>query len=192
MYVPEGLDLAAADELRNADPNAFADRAMASMARHVEAMLAFREAGAEVFDYGNNLRQRALDAGVDRAFDYPGFVPAYIRPLFCEGKGPFRWVALSGNPEDIYRTDEAVLELFPEDAHLRRWLGMARKHVHFQGLPARICWLGYGARARAGLRFNEMVASGVVSRGRASFLVGLRWGCRLWSSCSGCCFWHLP
>ena len=163
MYVPEGLDIAAADELRSADPGAFADRAMASMARHVEAMLAFQEAGAEVFDYGNNLRQRALDAGVDRAFDYPGFVPAYIRPLFCEGKGPFRWVALSGDPEDIYRTDEAVLELFPEDAHLRRWLGMARKHVHFQGLPARICWLGYGARARAGLRFNEMVASGVVS-----------------------------
>jgi urocanate hydratase len=136
---------------------------MSSMARHVEAMLGFMDAGAEVFDYGNNLRQRALDAGVERAFDYPGFVPAYIRPLFCEGKGPFRWVALSGDPEDIYTTDRAIAELFPEDEHLLRWLEMAREQVHFQGLPARICWLGYGARARAGLRFNELVASGEVS-----------------------------
>lgn len=163
MYVPAGLDVTAAAALRDSDPSDYADRAMASMARHVEAMLAFQTAGSEVFDYGNNLRQRALDAGVDRAFDYPGFVPAYIRPLFCEGKGPFRWVALSGDPEDIYRTDEAVLELFPDDAHLRRWMEMARERVHFQGLPSRICWLGYGARARAGLRFNEMVASGEVS-----------------------------
>ncbi|MFQ5530837.1 MAG: urocanate hydratase, partial [Gemmatimonadota bacterium] len=163
MYVPEGLDVAAAEVLRATDSQEYARRAMASMARHVEAMLAFRVAGSEVFDYGNNLRQRALDAGVERAFDYPGFVPAYIRPLFCEGKGPFRWVALSGDPEDIYRTDEAVLELFPDDRHLRRWLEMARERVHFQGLPSRICWLGYGARARAGLRFNELVASGDIS-----------------------------
>jgi urocanate hydratase len=163
MYVPEGLDVAAAAVLRTADPGAYTERSMASMARHVEAMLAFRDAGSEVFDYGNNLRQRALDAGVERAFDYPGFVPAYIRPLFCEGKGPFRWVALSGDPEDIYRTDEAVLELFPDDQHLRRWLEMARERVQFQGLPSRICWLGYGARARAGLRFNDMVAAGEVS-----------------------------
>jgi len=163
MYVPEGLGVEAAEALRTADPGAYAERSMASMARHVEAMLAFQDAGAEVFDYGNNLRQRALDAGVERAFDYPGFVPAYIRPLFCEGKGPFRWVALSGDPADIYRTDEAVMELFPEDQHLRRWLEMARERVHFQGLPSRICWLGYGARARAGLRFNEMVADGTVS-----------------------------
>jgi urocanate hydratase len=130
------------------------------MARHVEAMLAFQRQGAEVFDYGNNLRQRAFDAGVEAAFDYPGFVPAYIRPLFCEGKGPFRWVALSGEPEDIFRTDEAIAELFPEDAHLRRWLKLARDQIQFQGLPARICWLGYGERARAGLKFNEMVACG--------------------------------
>jgi urocanate hydratase len=163
MYVPTGLSLAAADELRTRRPEEYGQRAMQSMARHVQAMLAFREAGAEVFDYGNNLRQRAYDAGVTNAFEFPGFVPAYIRPLFCEGKGPFRWVALSGDPEDIYRTDRAVLELFPQDAHLRRWLMMARDKVQFQGLPARICWLGYGERARAGLRFNELVASGEVT-----------------------------
>jgi urocanate hydratase len=163
MYVPEGYAVAEAEQLRASDPDTYARRAMSSMARHVEAMLGFMDAGAEVFDYGNNLRQRALDAGVERAFDYPGFVPAYIRPLFCEGKGPFRWVALSGDPEDIYTTDRAIAELFPEDEHLLRWLEMAREQVHFQGLPARICWLGYGARARAGLRFNELVASGEVS-----------------------------
>jgi urocanate hydratase len=162
-YVPAGLSLAQADALRRADPAEFARRSAASMARHVEAMLALRQRGAEVFDYGNNLRQRALDAGVKNAFDYPGFVPAYIRPLFCEGKGPFRWVALSGDPEDIYRTDAAVAELFPADDHLQRWLRLAREKVQFQGLPARICWLGYGERARAGLRFNEMVARGEVS-----------------------------
>ena len=162
-YVPEGLDLEAAAALRASDPEEYARRSTASMGRHVEAMLGFMDAGAEVFDYGNNLRQRALEAGVRRAFDYPGFVPAYIRPLFCEGKGPFRWVALSGDPEDIYRTDRAVLELFPEDTHLRRWMEMARERVHFQGLPSRICWLGYGARAAAGRRFNELVASGEVS-----------------------------
>jgi urocanate hydratase len=162
MYVPQGVSAAQASELRRADPAEYERRAMRSMARHVEAMLAFRRKGAEVFDYGNNLRQRAFDAGVSEAFEFPGFVPAYIRPLFCEGKGPFRWVALSGDPEDIYRTDQAVLDLFPTDDHLRRWLRMAREQVQFQGLPARICWLGYGERAKAGLRFNEMVARGEV------------------------------
>src|SRR5688572_21255222 len=161
-YIPAGMALDEAAELREKDPREYEARAMKSMARHVEAMLEFQQRGAEVFDYGNNLRQRALDAGVTNAFDYPGFVPAYIRPLFCEGKGPFRWVALSGDPEDIYRTDEAVMELFPDDAALHRWLRLAREKIHFQGLPARICWLGYGERARAGLRFNELVAQGVV------------------------------
>jgi urocanate hydratase len=159
-YLPAGMSPAAAAELRERDPEAYKAQALASMAGHVRTMLAWRERGAVVFDYGNNLRQRALEAGVADAFAYPGFVPAYIRPLFCEGKGPFRWVALSGDPEDIYATDRAVLELFPEDAHLRRWLELAREKIAFQGLPARICWLGYGERARAGLRFNEMVASG--------------------------------
>ena len=162
MYVPHGLSPAQADALRRGNPAEYERRSMQSMARHVQAMLALRRAGAEVFDYGNNLRQRAFDAGVSDAFEFPGFVPAYIRPLFCEGKGPFRWVALSGDPEDIYRTDAAVLELFPQDDHLRRWLTLARQKVQFQGLPARICWLGYGERARAGLRFNEMVARGEV------------------------------
>ena len=160
MYVPEGLDIAAADALRVSDPKEYERLSMVSMARHVEAMLAFKAGGAEVFDYGNNLRQRAFDAGVTDAFSYPGFVPAYIRPLFCLGKGPFRWVALSGDPEDIYRTDEAILELFPEDRHLERWIRLAREKVHFQGLPARICWLGYGERAAAGHKFNHMVARG--------------------------------
>ncbi len=152
-----------ADALRKADPKRYAERSQESMARHVEAMLAFQKKGAEVFDYGNNLRQRAYDWGLKQAFDFPGFVPAYIRPLFCEGKGPFRWVALSGDPEDIYRTDEAIAELFPEDQHLQRWIRMAREKVPFQGLPSRICWLGYGERARAGLRFNELVAQGIIS-----------------------------
>jgi urocanate hydratase len=160
MYVPAGLSVAEAESLRQNDPQTYARKAMESMARHVQAMLEFRRRGAEVFDYGNNLRQRAYDAGVTDAFEFPGFVPAYIRPLFCQGKGPFRWVALSGDPQDIYRTDEAVMALFPEDEHLHRWLRMAREKVPFQGLPARICWLGYGERARAGLKFNEMVASG--------------------------------
>lgn len=131
--------------------------------RHVQAMLEFQARGSQVFDYGNNLRQRAYDAGVEDAFAYPGFVPAYIRPLFCDGKGPFRWVALSGNPQDLYTTDQAILELFPEDEHLARWIRLAQEKVVFQGLPARVCWLGYGQRARAGLRFNQMVASGQVS-----------------------------
>ncbi len=162
MYVPK-MPLEAAVELRKNDPAAYQARSMAAMARHVEALLAFQKKGAIVFDYGNNLRQRAFDAGVKNAFDYPGFVPAYIRPLFCEGKGPFRWVALSGDPKDLYRTDEAILELFPENEHLARWIRMAQKHVAFQGLPARIGWLGYGERARAGLKFNELVAKGEIS-----------------------------
>jgi len=160
MYIPSGLSLTAADELRRSDPKEYEKRSMESMARHVQAMLEFKRKGAEVFDYGNNIRQRAYDWGVSDAFEFPGFVPAYIRPLFCQGKGPFRWVALSGDPEDIYRTDQAVIELFPEEEHLHRWLRMAREKVPFQGLPARICWLGYGERAKAGLKFNEMVAKG--------------------------------
>ncbi|WP_322791267.1 urocanate hydratase [Bellilinea sp.] len=168
-YVPSGLSVEQAEELRRSDPQEYARRALDSMARHVQAMLEFQRRGAEVFDYGNNLRQRAYDHGVKDAFNFPGFVPAYIRPLFCEGKGPFRWVALSGDPEDIYRTDEAVMELFPEDEHLHRWLKMAREKVPFQGLPARICWLGYGERARAGLKFNEMVAQGIL---KAPIVIG--------------------
>ncbi len=169
MYVPTGLSVAAADELRKSNPEEYKRRAMASMAQHVQAMLEFQRQGAEVFDYGNNIRQQAYNYGVTDAFEFPGFVPAYIRPLFCEGKGPFRWVALSGDPEDIYRTDEAVMELFPEDDHLRRWLTMARQKVPFQGLPARICWLGYGERVKAGLKFNEMVASGAL---KAPIVIG--------------------
>ncbi|MFN2195444.1 MAG: urocanate hydratase [Anaerolineales bacterium] len=169
MYVPSGYTSGEADALRASDPEKYAQAANASMARHVEAMLAFQQRGAEVFDYGNNLRQRAYDYGVKNAFDFPGFVPAYIRPLFCEGKGPFRWVALSGDPQDIYRTDEKIMELFPEDTHLHRWLQMAREKVPFQGLPARICWLGYGERVRAGLAFNELVASGAV---KAPIVIG--------------------
>ena len=161
-YVPPGLSLDAAARLRHTDPAEYDRQAMQAMARHVETLLEWRRRGAVVFDYGNNLRQRALDAGVADAFSYPGFVPAYIRPLFCEGKGPFRWVALSGDPEDIYTTDSAISALFPEDEHLQRWLKLARAEVAFQGLPARICWLGYGERLRAGLRLNELVAQGKV------------------------------
>ncbi|TVR20895.1 MAG: urocanate hydratase [Anaerolineaceae bacterium] len=162
-YIPAGLSLEEAAALRVSDPQAYEERAMQSMAQHVQAMLDWQAQGAVVFDYGNNLRQRAFDYGVREAFSYPGFVPAYVRPLFCEGKGPFRWVALSGDPEDIYATDRAIMQMFPEDTHLQRWLEMAREQIDFQGLPARICWLGYGERARAGLRFNEMVANGEVS-----------------------------
>jgi urocanate hydratase len=162
MYIPTGLDVDQADALRERDPQEYTRRSMESMAHHVEAMLAFQRAGAEVFDYGNNLRQRAFDYGVKDAFDFPGFVPAYIRPLFCEGKGPFRWVALSGDPQDIYVTDEVVMRLFPENEHLHRWLKIARQKIPFQGLPARICWLGYGERAKAGLAFNQLVAEGQV------------------------------
>jgi urocanate hydratase len=169
MYVPSGLTVEAADQLRVSDPAQYKRMAMDSMAKHVQAMLDFQKKGAEVFDYGNNIRQQAFNHGVMDAFEFPGFVPAYIRPLFCEGKGPFRWVALSGDEEDIYRTDEAVMELFPEDEHLHRWLKMAREKVPFQGLPARICWLGYGERAKAGLKFNELVAKGIV---KAPIVIG--------------------
>jgi urocanate hydratase len=162
-YIPAGLSVSEAATLRKSDPACYQRRSMESMANHVRAMLEFQARGSIVFDYGNNLRQRAFDGGVTNAFAYPGFVPAYIRPLFCEGKGPFRWVALSGDPNDIYATDRAVAELFPENVHLRNWLEMAAKLVQFQGLPARICWLGYGERLKAGLRFNEMVARGEVS-----------------------------
>jgi urocanate hydratase len=133
------------------------------MAKHVEAMVGFMDKGAEVFDYGNSIRDEARKGGYDRAFEFPGFIPAYIRPLFCEGKGPFRWAALSGDPKDIARTDKAVLDLFPDNDHLRRWITMAQERVAFQGLPARICWLGYGERDKAGLAFNDLVASGEVS-----------------------------
>ena len=168
-YVPAGMSLEEADNLRKNDPQEYARRSVDSMSKHVQAMLDFQKRGAEVFDYGNNLRQRAFDNGVTDAFSFPGFVPAYIRPLFCEGKGPFRWVALSGDPEDIYRTDEAVAALFPEDEHLQRWLKMAREQIHFQGLPSRICWLGYGERAKAGLKFNELVAKGII---KAPIVIG--------------------
>ncbi|MEA2677516.1 MAG: urocanate hydratase [Chloroflexota bacterium] len=162
-YVPAGLTLVGAASLRQSDPDAYVKRAMDSMAIQVRAMLDLQRAGAITFDYGNNIRAQAQTAGVTNAFDFEGFVPAFIRPLFAEGKGPFRWVALSGDPADIKRTDDAILELFPENEALRRWITMAQERVPFQGLPARICWLGYGERARAGLRFNEMVASGEVS-----------------------------
>ncbi len=169
FYVPSGLSVTAANELRKSDPEKYKKMAMDSMSKHVCAMLDFQRAGAEVFDYGNNIRQQAYNNGVNDAFEFPGFVPAYIRPLFCEGKGPFRWVALSGDKEDIYETDRAILELFPKDDHLKRWLTMAREKVPFQGLPARICWLGYGERVKAGLKFNELVASGKV---KAPIVIG--------------------
>lgn len=162
-YIPTGMSMDEAADLRQRDPADYQRRSVDSMTQHVQAMLDWQAKGAVVFDYGNNLRQRAYDNGLTNAFDYPGFVPAYIRPLFCEGKGPFRWVALSGDPQDIYATDEAILELFPDDTHLARWIRMAQAQVEFQGLPARICWLGYGERAKAGLLFNELVASGTVS-----------------------------
>jgi urocanate hydratase len=164
-YVPAGLTLDEATRMRDDDPAGYERRSFDSMARHVEAMDAFLDAGAVVFDYGNNLRAGAETGGLahERAYAYPGFVPAFVRPMFCEGKGPFRWAALSGDPEDISKTDRAVAELFPENERLHRWLEMAEERVAFQGLPARICWLGYGERARAGLRFNEMVASGELS-----------------------------
>ncbi len=168
-YVPTDMSLAAAAAARVADPASFVTRARASMAKHVLAMLAFLDAGVPVFDYGNNLRAEAKQGGVARAFDYPGFVPAYIRPLFCEGMGPFRWVALSGDPEDIKVTDDVVRGLFPNKPSLHRWLDMARDKVAFQGLPARICWLGYGERHLAGLAFNDLVARGKV---KAPIVIG--------------------
>jgi urocanate hydratase len=168
-YVPEGVDPGDAPDYAAHKPEEYTDRARASMARHVEAMVGFLDAGAEVFDYGNSLRSEAQLGGYERAFAFPGFVPAYIRPLFCEGKGPFRWAALSGDPADIAATDRALLDLFPENESLARWLRMAGERVAFQGLPARICWLGYGERDVAGLRFNEMVASGEL---RAPIVIG--------------------
>ena len=178
MYLPRGISLDEAVELRRQHPDEYARRAMESMVAHVEAMLDFQKQGAVVFDYGNNLRQQAFNAGYTEAkvggdpngkWAYPGFVPAYIRPLFCEGKGPIRWVALSGAPEDIYVTDRIILELFPEDEHLARWIRLAAEEVAWQGLPARICWLGYSERARAGLAFNEAVASGEI---KAPIVIG--------------------
>ncbi|WP_030157499.1 urocanate hydratase [Glycomyces sp. NRRL B-16210] len=168
-YVPEGVYYRDAAELAKNDAEDFTDRARASMARHVEAMVGFLDAGAEVFDYGNSIRGEALEGGFKRAFAFPGFVPAYIRPLFCEGKGPFRWAALSGDPADIAATDQAVLDLFPENRSLNRWIALARERVAFQGLPARICWLGHGERDLAGVRFNEMVADGTL---KAPIVIG--------------------
>lgn len=168
-YVPAGLTLEEAKELRKNDPNTYIRRAKESMAVHVRAMLDFLARGSVVFDYGNNIRQQAYEEGVKNAFDFPGFVPAYIRPLFCEGKGPFRWVALSGDPEDIYRTDEVIMSEFAENEHLVRWIRMAQKKVRFQGLPARICWLGYGERAKFGLIINDLVRKGVI---KAPIVIG--------------------
>jgi urocanate hydratase len=168
-YLPEGWTVSEWEQRRQSDPQTVAAEARKSIAKHVRAMLAFSRMGIPTFDYGNNIRQVACDEGVDDAFDFPGFVPAYIRPLFCRGIGPFRWVALSGEPDDIYRTDDAVRTLFPENKALHRWLEMARSRIAFQGLPARICWLGLGERHRAGLKFNEMVASGEL---RAPIVIG--------------------
>jgi len=162
-YVPAEIALPDALALRSSQPDVYTRRSIESMARHVRAMLAMQDAGAVVFDYGNNLRAMAKEGGVERAFAYPGFVPAFIRPQFCEGRGPFRWVALSGDPADVEATDRAVLDLFPDDEGLHRWVAMAESKVPYQGLPARICWLGYGERARAGLAFNELVRTGAVS-----------------------------
>jgi urocanate hydratase len=162
-YIPQGLSVEEAQRLWDTDPEEYTRRSIESTGRHVQAMLDFQKQGSVVFDYGNNIRQRAYEAGLKNAFDFPGFVPAYIRPLFCEGKGPFRWVALSGDPQDIYETDEVVMREFSYDEHLVRWIRMAQEKVKFQGLPARICWLGYGERARFGLLINEMVGKGQIS-----------------------------
>jgi urocanate hydratase len=168
-YVPEGLTLEEAAALRKSDPVEYERRGLATVYTHVEAMVRFLEAGAIVFDYGNNIRAQAQRAGYERAFEFPGFVPAFIRPLFCRGSGPFRFAALSGDPADIYRLDEELLRLFPHDASLARWISLARERVAFQGLPARICWLGYGDRARAGLAFNELVRKGEI---KAPIVIG--------------------
>ncbi|MBC7617203.1 MAG: urocanate hydratase [Pedobacter sp.] len=168
-YFPEGLSVEEANKLRKTDPEAYTKRSYATMAKHVTQMLELQKRGAITFDYGNNLRGRALEAGVTNAFDFPGFVPAYIRPLFCEGKGPFRWAALSGDPQDIYETDKLILELFPENESLRQWITMAQERIAFQGLPARICWLGQGEREKAGLAFNKLVADGKV---KAPLVIG--------------------
>ena len=168
-YIPQELSLEEAGSLRKENPEEYLQKSYSSMAKHVRAMLTLKDKGAHTFDYGNNLRARAKEAGVENAFDIPGFVPAYVRPLFCEGKGPFRWAALSGNPDDIAETDKIILKLFPEDKGLVRWINMAQERIQFQGLPARICWLGYGERARAGLAFNELVRSGKV---KAPIVIG--------------------
>lgn len=168
-YIPHGFSLEAALELRKADPKSYIQRSITSMGKHVEAMLEFQKKGIPVFDYGNNIRAQAVRAGVAHAFDFPGFVPAYIRPQFCLGRGPFRWVALSGDPHDIQVTDRAMVDLFPEDKGLQRWLSMAEERIQFQGLPARICWLGYGQREKAGLLFNDLVRSGKV---KAPIVIG--------------------
>jgi urocanate hydratase len=168
-YIPNTLTLEEAVRLRQSDPDEYVTRARRAIAAHCAAMVGFKDAGAEVFDYGNSLRAEARLGGFERAFDYPGFVPAYIRPQFCEGRGPFRWVALSGDPADIAATDRAVLDEFPDDEPLRRWITAAGERIAFQGLPARICWLGYGERARLGLRFNRMVADGTL---RAPIVIG--------------------
>ena len=168
-YVPRGMSLEEAASLRDNDPSTYERLSFETMGDHVRAMLALQQAGAITFDYGNNLRAGAQKVGLENAFDFPGFVPAYIRPLFCEGKGPFRWVALSGDPEDIYETDRVIAELFPEDEALLNWLEMAKERVAFQGLPSRICWLGYGERMKAGLAFNELVRTGKV---KAPIVIG--------------------
>ena len=168
-YIPAGIDFKEALKLRENNPEEYKNMAYESVSRHVKAMLEMQKQGAIVFDYGNNIRGQAKLAGVEDAFNFPGFVNAYIRPLFCEGKGPFRWVALSGDPEDIYKTDEAIMETFPEDEALVRWIKIARKHVKFQGLPSRICWLGYGERAKMGRIFNDLVASGEI---KAPIVIG--------------------
>ena len=162
-YLPIGVSVEEWQEYAEQKPGEFTDRARESMALQVKAMVEFQDAGAEVFDYGNSIRDEARQGGYERAFEFPGFVPAYIRPLFCEGKGPFRWVALSGDPNDIYTTDKAVMELFPDNDRLHKWMRGARERIAFQGLPARICWLGYGERDKAGVLFNDLVASGKVS-----------------------------
>src|SRR4029077_9730040 len=159
-YIPQGLDVAQAAELRKSDPESYRKRSLESIAKHVESMLALQKLGSVTFDYGNNIRTFAHEQGVKNAYDFPGFVPAYIRPLFCEGRGPFRWAALSGEASDIHRTDQLVLEMFPKDEILCRWIQLAQKRVRFQGLPARICWLGYGERDKFGLALNDLVASG--------------------------------
>lgn len=168
-YYPEGMDVEAADKLRRIDPEKYTELSYGTMVHHVKLMLELQQRGSFTFDYGNNLRGRAFEKGLKNAFDFPGFVPAFIRPLFCEGKGPFRWVALSGDPEDIYVTDQAILELFPENQSLKRWMTMAREKIAFQGLPARICWLGQGEREKAGLMFNELVRTGKV---KAPIVIG--------------------
>src|SRR5580692_10765954 len=168
-YIPQGLDVAQAAELRKSDPAAYEKRSLDSMARHVEGMLALQKMGSVTFDYGNNIRTFAFQQGVKNAYDFPGFVPAYIRPLFCEGRGPFRWAALSGEPSDIHITDDLILELFPDNRILRRWIDLARKRIKFQGLPARICWLGYGERAQFGLAMNDLVKKGKI---KAPIVIG--------------------